>query len=132
MPPVHHLAVLVAAVSAFALGGLWYSPALFGTAWMRINGLSREQLAARSPAKVFGLSLLLCWIAALNLALFLGPEATLGFGTAAGFAAGAGWVATSFGVSYLFEARPLRLFWINAGYHTLELTLMGAILGAWH
>ena len=50
----------------------------------------------------------------------------------AGFAAGLFWVTTSFGINYLFERKPLRLFLINGGYHTLQFTLIGAILGLWH
>jgi hypothetical protein len=57
---------------------------------------------------------------------------TVGFGAAAGFGAGLCWIATSFAINDLFEQRPLKLFLINAGYHTLQFTAMGAILGAWH
>jgi hypothetical protein len=32
------LAILVATVSAFLLGGLGYSPLLFGKAWQKANG----------------------------------------------------------------------------------------------
>src|SRR5690606_35620695 len=40
------LAVGLAALATFMLGGLWYSPALFARAWMRETGLSEE--AARA------------------------------------------------------------------------------------
>ena len=62
----------------------------------------------------------------------LRPKNSLAFGAFAGAAAGFGWVALSIGVTYLFERKSLRLFFINAGYHAVALTLMGAILGAWH
>ena len=39
------------------------------------------------------------------------------------------WVAASLGISYLFEQRPLKLWLINGGYHTLQFTLYGAIIG---
>ena len=35
MPDVNILAVLVAAASSFLIGGLWYSPKLFGEIWNR-------------------------------------------------------------------------------------------------
>jgi hypothetical protein len=41
-------------------------------------------------------------------------------------------VAMAFGITYLFESRPLKLWLINAGYQTVVFTIMGAILGAWH
>ena len=43
MPQVNLIAVLVCGVVSLALGGLWYSPALFGKAWQRGAGLSDEQ-----------------------------------------------------------------------------------------
>lgn len=67
-------AVLAAAVSAFLLGGAWYSPLLFGRAWQRAAGLSEEQLKAGNPAVVFGGSLVLSLVAAFVFAMFLGPN----------------------------------------------------------
>lgn len=78
-----------------------------------------------------GLSFALELAMAVLLAAFLREKATLRFGLFAGAAAGFGWVALSLGVTYLFERKPLRLFFINAGYHGFAFTLMGGILGAW-
>ena len=50
MPHLNWLAVLVAAVSTFLIGGLWYSPAMFGRAWMSANG-SRRKTWAEAWAK---------------------------------------------------------------------------------
>ena len=58
----------------------------------------------------------------------MGPRPPVAFGLGAGFAAGAFWVASSFGVNYLFERKSLKLFLINGGYHTLQFTLIGLIL----
>ncbi|MBK7830374.1 MAG: DUF1761 domain-containing protein [Nannocystis sp.] len=43
----------------------------------------------------------------------------------------AGWVAPALTTTFLFERRPRRLLAIDAGYHVVTFTLMGAILGAW-
>jgi hypothetical protein len=83
-------------------------------------------------AAIFGASLLLQLLAAFVLAMFIGAEADLGFGATAGFMVGAAWVATAFGVVYLFERRPIALFFINGAYNVVVYTIMGAILGAWH
>lgn len=131
MPELNLPAVVVAALSAFVLGGLWYGP-LFGARWLAASGQSEAVLSARPMPRVFALAALLSLIAALNLAAFIGPEADLTFGLLAGFAAGAGWVGAFLGIIYLFEARPLGLWLINAGYSTVALAIMGAILGAWH
>lgn len=125
-------AVLVAAAVTFVIGGLWYSPLLFARIWMAENGLREEDLKGSNMAKIFGVSFALQLIAAFMLAMFVGPKATAGFSTLAGFMVGLGWVATSFGVVYLFERRSIKLWLINAGYLTVSFTVMGVILGLWH
>lgn len=128
----NYLAVLAATVSTFLLGGLWYSPAFFGRAWMQEMGIAPGACSkAAGMGRIMGLSFLLELVMAINLAAFIGAKASPGFGLFAGAAAGFGWVAAAFGVTYLFERRSLRLFLINAGYQGVAFTIMGAILGAW-
>lgn len=124
------IAVLVAGVSSFVIGGLWYGP-IFGKAWMLENGYREEDLAKRKSGMVFGFSFVLSLIASANLEAFLGPDSGAAFGAVAGFLAGVGWVATLTGIQYLFEMRSVKLFLINGGYSAVTLTVMGAILGAW-
>jgi hypothetical protein len=125
------LAIIVAAVSTFILGGIWYGP-LFGRVWMRASGVTEAQANAGNKGLIFGISLLLQLIAAVVLAMFIGAEGTLAFATAAGAAVGVFWVATAFGVVYLFEQRPLSHWAVNSFYHIVSYTIMGAILGAWN
>lgn len=132
MPEVNWLAVVAAALSSFVIGGIWYSPVLFFKAWQRGAGLSDEQLQQGNPAMIYGGSLVLSIVAAAVFAMFLGPSPEVGFATAAGFAAGLCWVAASFGINYLFERKSLTLFLVNGGYHTLQFTLIGLVLGLWH
>ncbi len=131
MNSINWLAVIVAALSSFFLGSLWYSKILFGNAWMKACGFSEEELQDANMGKIFGTAFVLMLFAAFNLAMFIGPEADTAFGATAGFFAGIGWVATMIGVHYLFERKTLAHFLINAGYSTIALTVMGAILGAW-
>jgi hypothetical protein len=130
MPEVNYLAVGLAALSAFVLGGLWYS-LLFGKQWAALTGQSEEKLKSGNPAIVFGGAFLLNLIAAFVLAMFIGPMGVK-FAVAAGASVGLCWVAASLGVNYLFERRPLGLWLINGGYFTLQFTAMGAIIGAFN
>ena len=130
MPEVNWIAVLLCGVASLVLGGLWYSPMLFAGAWQRAAGLSDEQAKSGNMAVIFGGAFLLSVIAAAVFAMFLGHDMSLGAATAAGFSAGLCWVAASYGINYLFERRPLKLWLINGGYHTLQFTLFGLILGA--
>lgn len=128
---IHFPAVLAAAALGFVIGGLWYSPIGLARAWMQAAGVTEEQARRASSGKVFGFAALAQLVIALNLAAFIGPKASLGFGLFAGFAAGLGWVAMSLGVIYLFEQRPLKLWLINSGYQVLTYTVMGGVLGVW-
>lgn len=129
---INWLAVIAAALSTFLLGGVWYSPALFGNAWMRENGFTEEELKKRNMARIFGFSFLWGLIMSVNLAMFLNDPATdLSWGASAGFLAGFGWVAMAIFVLGLFEGRSTRLMLINAGYFIVSFVIMGAILGAW-
>ena len=129
---INWLAAIAAAVASFVLGGLWYSPVLFGKAWMAETGLTAEQLSKGSPAITFGLSFVLCLMASAVFALFLGPAPAPPFALGAGASAGFCWVAASFGVNYLFERKTVKLWVINGAYHTIQFTLFGLILGLWH
>ena len=81
--------------------------------------------------KIFGLAFVLGLIAAVNLAMFMGPEDNPAMGAMWGFLAGFGCVATFIGTHYLFERKSFTLFLINAGYSIVALTVMGVILAAW-
>jgi hypothetical protein len=129
MRPFEWLPSLIAALSAFALGGLWYSPALFGKVWQREAGLTDEQLGAANKARIFGLSFILCLVAAIAFSMVITPEASFFMAFHSGVGIGLFWVATSFGINYLFELKSLKLWLINAGYHIFQFTLYGLIFG---
>lgn len=126
---INWLAVFAAAASSFILGGLWYS-ALFAKQWQTAAGVTDEQIKNGNMPLIFGGSFVLALIASASFAVFLGSEVDAMTGALYGFTAGLCWVAASFGMNYLFERKNLPLFLINGGYHTLQFTLIGLILGA--
>lgn len=130
MADLNLLAVFVAALLGFAIGGVWYGP-LFGKAWMSASGMTEERARAANPFRIYGLTFVLNLVAAGSLAMFIGMG-DWRFGLFAGFMAGATFVAVALAITSLFEHRPLQLWLINAGYQVLLFTAMGALLGAWH
>ncbi len=124
------LAILVAAVSTFLIGGIWYS--IFEKPWMSANNYTKELLQQRKLPIVFGLSFLFSFIMAFNLAMFIGVQTDFQYGLLAGFLAGFGWVFFSIAIISLFEKRSATYIFINGGYITVAFTAMGAILGIWH
>ena len=129
---INYLAVIVAALSTFLLGGLWYSPLLFGKAWMRANNFSEENLQTFSKARMFGWSFVFSLVMAVNLAMFLaGPTTNVTWGMTAAALAGFGWVAMAIAIIGVFENRSWTYILINGGYMTVAFVAMGAIIGAW-
>lgn len=129
MHEINIWAVLVAAASSFALGGLWYSPALFGKVWNRENGSQQQK---GHPAKLFGVSFVLALIAAAAFAVWLGPAPDLRFAVSQGLVVGLFIVAACFGINYQFAQRSTLLWVIDGGYHTVQFVLFGLVLGLWH
>lgn len=50
------LAILVAALSSFVVGFIWYNPKVFGTIWMKEAGLTQEECEKGNMLKIFGLT----------------------------------------------------------------------------
>lgn len=126
------MAVIVAALSNFLIGGLWYSPVLFGKIWMKENSFSEEDIKKGNMAKIFGLTFLFSIIMAFNLGMFLNDASTTaGWGALAGFLAGFGWVAMSIFIIGQFEQKSTKYMLIHGGYVTISFIVMGLIIGLW-
>jgi len=104
MTEINYWAVLVAAALSFLLGGLWYSPATFGTLWNRENG-SDPKGQQNHPVRVFGVSFVLALVAAGGFAYWLGPNPPLESALSFGLLAGLCFVSTCFGINYQFAQR---------------------------
>lgn len=121
------LGVLLAALSSFLVGGIWYGP-LFGKRWQIEAGLSDEDMKRGKLPVIFGVSFLLNIVAAGLFAVFIGPKPGLLRAVEAGAAIGLGLVATSFWISYLFARRSLLLGLIDGGYMTLRFVVYGLVI----
>jgi hypothetical protein len=128
---INWLAVIVAGLSAFAVGGIWYSRPLFGNAWMTDSKLTEEEIKLGNKGKIFGFTAIFSLLMAVNLAMFLADAKTdVSWGATAGFLAGI-WTFCAIAIHSLFELKGWRYIFINGGYSLVSLTLMGAIIGAW-
>jgi hypothetical protein len=129
---INWIAVVVSTVVAFALGGLWYSKALCGSTWLEEVGLTEEAINDANMPMTFGGTFVLQFLAVTALAAFIGTDSTWQSGLYSGLLIGVFWIATAYGITYLFEQRSLRLFLINAGYNIVLFAIVGTIIGAWH
>lgn len=125
---LNYWAVLLAALSSFMLGGIWYSPWLFGRVWLEGCGLTDLDLKNSDPKMIYGVVLLLSLLIAFSMAVLLGKDPTLVEAILLGLLTGLGFVSAAFGISYIFEQRPLKLFLVNGGYHLVQFILNAVVL----
>lgn len=123
------LSIIVAALSAFAVGGIWYGP-LFGKRWMRETGVTEESARSRNMVLLYGsvfvINVFSAFILAHVLATYGTPDLMLSVMIGGGVALG--FVLPAIGVNYLFQGRSLVLFLIEGGYWVIAYKLMAAIL----
>jgi hypothetical protein len=141
---VNYLAVIVAAIVLFMLGGLWYSPVLFAKRWIALQGRTEEQMRADAAASNMPVMYLLAFLCALIIAWAMAVVAN-NFIPSQPVAAGS-WVwrgvklgvfcwfgfvlPTTFATS-LFSMKPRQLWMIDAGYNLVSFVLAGAIILGW-
>lgn len=128
--------ILVAALSTFFVGFLWYGDFLFGKKWRELADISEEKAQSGHPAIIFGGAFVLSLIIAAALSLF--TEIGMMLGSSAFYAGLMAvllcfiFVATTFGINYLFARKPLKLYLIDVGYMFISFFVMGLIVGAWY
>jgi hypothetical protein len=125
-------AVLVCGVASMVVGGVWYSPFLFGKIWQKEVDLSDEKIKNTNMPVIFISTFLLTVIMAVNMAIFFGGQVGLNEGLLYGFFTGLFWVSAALGVIYLYERKSFMLWFINGGYQIIMFTIIGGIIGAWH
>jgi Protein of unknown function (DUF1761) len=129
---INHLAVIVAAIAYWVLGGVWYG-ALFSKPWMALEHMTEEQAKSMNPVLPFVITFILNLLIAYALAqICIWRNAnTVGRGASVGVLLWIGFVGPINYTTYMYEMRPKELFAINEFFPLAGLVLMGAILGAW-
>ena len=105
-----YIAVVVATIVSFVIGGIWYSRAAFGKAWMAALGKTEADMEAmrKQAPKGFVAGLVANFIAAIILAVFLSYARSPGVGLPAGIAGASSWDSSSGWASFRSRWVPAR------------------------
>ncbi len=144
---INWLAVLVASISSFVIGALWFGPKTFYPVWIRALGrevpTERIEMKAGETALMFGGTFVAALVQVLTLAVTIAVARTasptfgavsgaiLGFFFAVGFGAFASLSHRMFGQPDHKVYASLKVWIIEVGQDVLCVTVAGAILGAW-
>jgi hypothetical protein len=133
---IKYPAVIVATLAHYILGGVWYSPLLFGNKFIQLINWTPEQLRqveSQSHTKelvlAFVMSLVLVYVLAHFVNYTKATSALGGIQTA--FWIWLGFVVTTQAPTVIFEGRSFGLFAINVAYQLVGCALAGAILAIW-
>lgn len=131
---INYLAVVLAALSSFVVGMVWYAKPVFGAAWMKLTGMTDDK-AKKGMGMAMGKSLIASLVTAYVVAhvayisqdffgvSFLNSALTTGFWLWLGLS------ATTIVVHDAFEQRDMQLTAINIGNQLTTLMAMGLIIG---
>lgn len=134
------LAISVAAIASFMIGGLWYGP-LFGKAWKQAQGIPLD-------AKPTGMSkalmlnfvgiMLMTFVMAHSVGVWHASawgqspdKAPYLYGFFGGFFNWLGFIIPMLLNSVAFEKQSWKVFGINAAYQFVSLQAIGMILAYW-
>ena len=131
---INYLAVVVASVTFFGVGALWYSPLLFGNAYMKLRGIAPAATTnAQIPVGGMISELVRGFVVAYVLARLL---ILLGVSNWLGAMQLGLWLWIGFPVmillsSVIHENVPWQLAAIHSGDWFVKIILMIVLLGVW-
>lgn len=122
--------ILIAGFAAFVLGGLWYSPKVFGRFWgheahMKAN---KKGHPLHIYIVTFVFYVLTAWAFSYGLGMDSNFERSMEFALIVGLC----FVSASFAINYMFAGRSSKMLLIDAGYHTMQFLIYGLLFGLWH
>jgi hypothetical protein len=127
-------AVIVAALSSFVVGFVWYAKPVFGNKWMKLVGITPKEMdSSKGMIKTFSMTGLFSLLTAIILGCLMLETGTSGlingiiFGAVIGlvFRAGAHVIHNG------FAHKSGTLTVIDSAHDIAALAVMGAILGVW-
>ncbi|HEY6121694.1 MAG TPA: DUF1761 domain-containing protein [Pyrinomonadaceae bacterium] len=132
---INYLAVIVAAVVHFIIGGLWYG-LVFGNQFIQLIGWSQEKLAQVANQN-HGQEYLIAFVSSLVLVFILAhfvqytKAKTAVDGLQTAFWLWLGFIVTTQLSTVVFEERRLGLYLLNIGYQFVGTAVAGIILALW-
>lgn len=121
--------VLVATLSAYVLGGLWYSPLLFMKPWTQSShGDTNRFIDASTSPFTYLFTCLMNFMTASFLEYQLRDITCMVEGIRYACTLGIFLIFTAYGSTYSLSGNGMRLLLIDSLYHIAKLTIMTVVL----
>ncbi len=135
-PDINYWAVLVSAIVSMIIGMIWYNPSVFGSIWMKGIGKNEKDMQ-KDKEKGMAWRYIFALISSLVMSFILAhvvdytEAVSIGRGLEAGFWIWLGFIATTMTGMVLWEGKPWKVYFINAGFYLVSLIIQGSILAVW-
>jgi hypothetical protein len=132
------LAILVAWVVAFIAGAIWFGPKTFFPTWWKAMGRDANDMnVGGNPLVLFGSTAIAALVQAVAVAsvihFYAAADPSFGplTGLLTGLSLGVGFAAATSLSHRLFSSQNFKVWIIEVASDTLNLALMGLIIGSW-
>lgn len=131
---INWLAVIVAAIVYFMIGGLWYSKALFGPTWASLLKIDMNDAnAKKGVGAIMFYSFIMMLFTVIGLAILVTriDVVLLSGAIKLGLVTGLLIAVTSVSISFVYEKKPTALYFITGGYLLVGNIAAAIILVLW-
>ncbi|HIH50278.1 MAG: DUF1761 domain-containing protein [Candidatus Micrarchaeaceae archaeon] len=126
------LGIIVAAIVSMIISIVWYSPALFGRRWLKLQGRNPRDAGRmmKAAGPMYVLSLAAAIISAIVLQLFIGDLSITSawMGAALGLVVWIGFVSMGNLGMAMLSRKPVKLYVLENLHLLIAFIIMGAIL----
>ena len=130
---LHIIPILVSSIICFALGALWFSPALFGNVWMRLLGRESNDAAHYAKLKTFGAIALFILIFNIGMEIIIDWMNVVGMneGVTVGVIVAIAVSFTHAGILLELEQKPKLLLVIYSCYYLCISVISASLMAMW-
>lgn len=135
IPEINYWAVIVATLSTMVVGSIWYTPKVFGNAWMRLAKVTPGE--GNSPVRAILVTLVVSFITSWVLAgaIWIAYDFYGGSFLISALFTGAvlwaGLTAARFITHDAFEGRPAKLTLMNCAHELVTILVVALVIGIW-
>jgi len=130
---LNYWAVLVAAVINSAVGSFWYSPLGFAKTWTKLTGIDMMAMPKADANRAIGIVVLGAVVQSFVLAALVRAVGAVTWldGLSLGLAIWLGLVAATTLGDMLYARRGWKLWWINASFFLVVISINSVLFAVW-
>ncbi|TMA06900.1 MAG: DUF1761 domain-containing protein [Methanobacteriota archaeon] len=125
------IAIVMAGVSAWIIGAIWFSPPVFGRRWMAALGLKQEQLGNPAPGFVAALVISIIGATFLRWVIGVAGATSVGDGIEVALIIWFAFILLPSAPGLLFTKQSGTAFALTQVQHAIAMSAMGIVLTAY-